>query len=98
MSITYGFYNAQDHDRLYDAEQVSQIFDGLIGNGVYETIGDAFIVKANGGMSVSVGTGRAWFDHTWTLNDAVYPVTLDNSQSIVKRIDAVVLEIDAVCF
>lgn len=95
MSVTYGFYNAQDHDRLYNAEQVAQLFDGLISNGVYQSIGNAMVVKANGGMSVTVGTGRAWFNHTWTLNDAIYPITLDASQSIVRRIDAVVLEIDA---
>ena len=95
MSVTYGFYNAQEHDRLYNAEQVSQLFDGLISNGVYQSIGNAMVVTASSGMTVTVGTGRAWFAHTWTLNDAAYPLTLDAAQSIVSRIDAIVLEIDA---
>lgn len=95
MSVTYGFYNALDHDRLYNALQVSQIFDGLIGNGVYETIGGALMVRANTGMTVHVLTGRAWFNHTWTLNDAILPITLEDSDLIVSRYDAVVLKVDA---
>ena len=95
MSVTYGFYNSLNHDRRYSALDMSQIFDGLIGNGIYETIGDAMTVKAGSGMTVNVQTGRAWFDHTWTYNSTILPLQLEPSQPIVSRIDAVVLEIDA---
>lgn len=94
MSLTYGFYNSVNHDRVYDAVQVSSIFDGVIGDGVYETIGDALMVKPVSGLTVSVGTGRAWFNHTWTLNDALYSIGLSQSPVTKKRYDAIVLQID----
>ena len=92
MSVTYGFYNAKDHDRQYDAVQLSSIFDGLINDGIYATIGDAFVITAGSNMSVAVGTGRAWFNHTWTYNDAKLILTIPNSEVLLDRYDAVVLE------
>lgn len=94
MSLTYGFYNSVNHDRVYDAVQVSSIFDGVIGDGVYETIGDALMVKPVSGLTVSVGTGRAWFNHTWTLNDALIPITLPSAPAVNRRYDTVYLEIN----
>lgn len=94
MSVTYGFYNSVNHDRVYDAVQMSSIFDGVIGDGVYETIGDALTVKPVSDLTVSIGTGRAWFNHTWTLNDALYSITLGNASASKKRYDAVVIEVD----
>lgn len=95
MSISFGFYNAINHDRQYDAVQMSSIFDGIIRDGVYATIGDAMIVRTSQEMIVTVGSGRAWFDHTWTLNDTLYPLTLDLPELVLDRIDAIVLEVDA---
>lgn len=94
MSLTYGFYNSVNHDRVYDAVQVSSIFDGVIGDGVYETIGDALMVKPVSGLTVSVGTGRAWFNHTWTLNDSPIPITLPSGPAINSRYDVIYLEVD----
>lgn len=94
MSLTYGFYNSVNHDRVYDAVQVSSIFDGVIGDGVYETIGDALMVKPVSGLTVSVGTGRAWFNHTWTLNDALIPITLPSGPVLNRRYDTIYLEVN----
>lgn len=91
MSLTFGFYNSVEGDRLYDAEQFGRIFDGIILDGVFKSIGDVFAVSANSGMTISVGTGRAWFDHTWTLNDSNIYLTVPNSGAHL-RIDSVVLE------
>lgn len=96
MAITYGFYNALNNDRLYDAIQMSSIFDGIILDGVFSTIGDSFIVTAPGeDMFVNVGSGRAWFNHTWTLNDTEYPIEVPESELVLSRIDALVLEVDS---
>lgn len=94
MSLTYGFYNSLNGDRKYDATQMSTIFDGIIENGVFAKIGSAMTVTADSGLTVKVGTGRAWFNHTWTLNDAILPITAEASELILDRIDAVVLEIN----
>lgn len=95
MSVTYGFYNSKNRDRRYDAIQMSSIFDGIIRDGVLQHFGTAMMVKESEGMMVNVGIGRAWFNHTWTLNDALLPLTLPLSEVILNRIDAVVLEVDA---
>jgi hypothetical protein len=94
MSLTYGFFNSVDGDRMYNAIQVSSIFDGIIEDGVFGSIGDAFQVLATTGLGTSVGTGRAWFDHTWTYNDAVIQIVLDGSDPILPRYDAIILEVD----
>lgn len=95
MSLTYGFYNSIGGDRKYNALQMSSIFDGIIKDGVYMTIGDALAVKQSSGMTVTIGEGRAWFNHTWTLNDSLYPITLDASDVLLNRIDAIILEVNA---
>jgi hypothetical protein len=46
-------------------------------------------------MTVIVGEGRAWFDHTWTLNDTPLPIVVTAADPILKRIDTMVLDIDA---
>ena len=95
MSLTYGFYNSLNGDRKYDANQLSSIFDGIIGDGVFATVGSAMAVTAYSGLTVRVGTGRAWFNHTWTLNDTILPITAEASELLLDRIDAVVLEINS---
>ena len=94
MSITSGFFNGVD--RQYDAEQMSSIFDGIVRDGVFESYGSKFRVRSSAANDnrVIVGSGRAWFDHTWTLNDADLSLTLSPSEAVLKRIDAIVLDVD----
>ena len=95
MSVTCGFYNSLNGDRKYNAIQMGRIFDGLIGDGVFATVGNAFVVKAANGNIVNVDTGKAWFNHTWTINDAVLPIELPEADILLERIDAVILEVNA---
>ena len=94
MSITSGFFNSVNGDRKYDAMQMSSIFDGLIIDGIFASIGTAFVVKATTAQTVNVGIGKAWFNHTWTLNDAVLPLECPDSELLLNRIDAIVLEVN----
>lgn len=94
MSLTYGFYNSLNGDRRYDAMQMSAIFDGIINDGIFMSEGNQMIVSAAGGMNLNVGTGRAWFNHTWTLNDSTYALEVSTADILLPRIDAVVLEIN----
>lgn len=94
MSVTSGFFNSLNGDRLYNAEQMSAIFDGVINDGVFSNIGTNFIVKASSGLVVTVGIGRAWFNSTWLLNDAILPLTAGPSEVVLNRYDAVVIEIN----
>lgn len=94
MSVSSGFFNSLNGDRKYNAAQMSAIFDGLIIDGVFASIGTAFAVKAAGGLTVNVGIGKAWFDHTWTVNDSILPMTAPEAEVLFDRIDAVVLEVN----
>lgn len=94
MAFSFGFYNSKNHDRLYDAIQISMIFDGIILDGIYATIGDHFIVReSNVENQVSVGSGRAWFDHTWNYNDTELLLTLQPPELIMERYDVIILDV-----
>lgn len=94
MSVTSGFFNSLNGDRKYNAEQMSAIFNGIINDGIFANIGTAFGVRASTGTVITVGIGRAWFDSAWIYNDAILPITLDVSEILLDRIDAVVIDID----
>ena len=94
MSLTSGFFDSCNEDRKYNSLQFSSIFDGIISDGIYATYGDYFLVSPVSGMNIKVGTGRAWLDHTWTLNDADYPMTVEDAEVVLKRIDTVIIEVD----
>lgn len=94
MSVTSGFFNSLDGDRHYDAIQISSMFDGLFTDGVFRNFGNRFFVSSEeNDMTVKVGTGRAWYKHTWTLNDDSETLSISSAESN-DRIDAVVLEIN----
>jgi hypothetical protein len=95
MTLTFGFYNSLDNDRAYDAVELSSIFDGVITDGIFPSIATYLRVTATSGMVVSVGIGRAWFNHTWTKNDTALLLVVEASEPILNRIDAVVLEVNA---
>lgn len=83
-----------DGDRRYNAEQLTSLVDGIINDGVFMGLGDALLVNALTGMDVVVGPGRAWFNSTWTHNDSDLPLTVEQSEILMNRIDAVVLEVN----
>lgn len=97
MSFTYGFYNSDGGDRRYTAEQFGMMFDGLIGDGIYEHYKNAMRVRSSEEANkVIVKPGRGWFHHTWcyvdvdTLIDAPEPEAVSGK----NRIDALVIDID----
>lgn len=95
MAITSGFFDSVNSDRLYDADQMSTYFEGLISDGVYESIGERFAVtSANDGMKVNVGSGRALILSHWIKNSASETLTLDPSDVAQARIDVVCLRLD----
>ena len=94
MTISYGFYNSLNHDRVYNADTVGAIFDGIIEDGVYSTIGEHFKVSAAGGMNINVGSGRAWAWHTWLYNDQNYHMTIEPASGALSRWDFVCIKID----
>lgn len=96
MSVTYGFYNSLNGDRKYDATQLSSLFDGVIVDGVFASIGSCFVTKASTDAdTITVGSGKAWFNSTWILNDSIMSMAVPISEVLLDRIDALVIEIDS---
>lgn len=95
MSVTSGFYNSLNNDRRYNAEQMSAIFDGVINDGVFSNIGTAFSVKASTGNVINIGNGRAWFNSKWLFNDSILPIEMEDSDLLLDRIDAIIIEINS---
>ena len=99
MAITYGFFNATKrsdgtYDRAYNSNQISDMFEGLVSDGVFESIGDAMVVTAKSGMTVQVGTGRASIDGRWIKNDAKMDITLAASNIALNRWSAIVMRLN----
>jgi hypothetical protein len=94
MAIKSGFFNSVNGDRLYNADDISNYFDGLISNGVYENVDDGLQVKAISGMEVGVQSGRAIIDCRWIKNDTVYNLTINSAHVTLNRYTAIILRLD----
>lgn len=94
MAFSFGFYNSINHDRMYDAEQFMNLFDGILRDGVFMSVPGHFSVTPKSGMMVNVAAGRAWFNGTWSWNSTTMLVRIPDPELVYPRIDAIVLEID----
>lgn len=99
MAITYGFFNAikgsdGTYDRTYNADQMSTYFEGLVSDGVYESVGDAMQVVASSGMQVQVKSGRMLIGSRWLKNDAAYPIAINAAHVTLNRYTAIVVRLD----
>lgn len=99
MAITYGFFNAVkqsdgNYDRTYNADQISTYFEGLVSDGVYESVEDGMQVLAATDMQVQVGAGRAIIGSRWIKNTAAYPLTINRAHVTLNRYTAIIIRLD----
>lgn len=76
MAFSYGFFDSKNLDRVYTAEDFTSYLSGMICDGVFDTYGDNFSVSAGDNVSVVIGTGKAWIDGHFFLNDIAYKLAL----------------------
>lgn len=90
--IEYGFFNAVNGDRTYNADSFNEFFNGILTEtGVYKKSGDALKVIPYSGMKVAIGTGKARINSHWVNVPNVEAVTLTESDLTLNRYDAIVL-------
>lgn len=95
MAIDYGFFDSVNNDRVYNADQMSNMFKGLISDGIFENVSNRFIVTSvSGQLKVYVGTGRAFVKDKWIENSSPVTVTLNSPHPILNRYTAIVLRKD----
>lgn len=91
--VTFGFFDSIEGDRRYSADQMSEYFEGLIGDGIYESVGDALVVTPGPGLSINIGTGRGVIKCHWIDNDAVVNLEVSSHSSLAKYV-AIVMRFD----
>lgn len=98
MAIKYGFFNSRlvdgVQDRLYNALDITNYFDKLIGNGVFVDPANSLQIVASSGLQVKCKPGKGWIDGFYITNDADLPITLDTADVTLNRIDRIVFRLD----
>ena len=94
MAITSGFFNSVNQDRLYNADQMSEYYLGIISDGVLANYAGALQVNAGTGLAVNVATGRAFKDSRWFDSDAVEILPLTAAHVTLNRYTAVCVHLD----
>ncbi len=80
MAFYSGFFNSQGLDRTYTAEDFTSYLSSIICNGILDTYGSNFSLTASSGLKVSLGTGKAWINGHYFINDASYSIDLSQYQ------------------
>ena len=98
QTITGGFFDSVNKDRLYTADQMNMPYKKLISDGLFlnGTGGSTNLkVTAAGGMTVNVATGNAMIGGKWAENDEVLALEIPGNTSETARIDSVILRLDS---
>ena len=95
MALKSGFFNSVNGDRRYNADDMSEYFEGLVSNGVYEDVGGALVVTAGEGMTVDVDSGRAIINCKWLKNDALLNLPINPANSIFPRYTSIIIHLDS---
>ena len=81
MAFYSGFFNSKGLDRTYTAEDFTSYLSSIICNGILDTYGQNFkLTAANSGLGVVIGTGKAWINGHYFINDSRYVIDLTSYQ------------------
>ena len=94
MAKTFGFFNSVSGDRTYNSDDMSEYFEGLISEGVYESVGGALQVIAGTGRTLKVQSGRAVIGSKWFKSDAVEDITIPTIHGTLNCWVAVRIRLD----
>lgn len=97
QTITGGFFDSVNKDRLYSADQMNMPYKKLITDGIIlneNGTGSPFEVTAADGMTVNVGPGNALIGGKWAENEETILVEISGNTSGAARIDSIILRID----
>lgn len=93
MSITSGFFNSVNGDRTYNADDLTNFFDGVLNDGVFKDYDASLEVSPGTGMAVTVAGGKALVLGKYLLNTGVLTLELEGSGTN-PRFDAIVCGVD----
>lgn len=87
-------FNSINGDRKYKAEDFASYFASFIGNGVFPNPATGLQVIDNNNMSVTVQAGKGWINGYYYQNTGDFILKIDVADSLLNRIDRVVLRLD----
>ena len=95
MSVTSGFFNSTNRDRLYNATDFGRFFEGIVTDGVIKDFRDGLEVANLATLGFQVRPGKAMFNGVWISSDGL--VTLGPAAVVTPDsygIFAVVVEVN----
>lgn len=98
MAEHYRFFNSAEGDiREYTAAEFAEYFNSFIGDGIYTSDDKVGLKVSPGeGLSLKIDTGLAFVRGYMYKNDSVINKQLDSSDTMLDRIDRVVLRFDEI--
>lgn len=97
QTITGGFFDSVNKDRLYSADQMNMPYKKIVADGLFFEGGDGgnvFKVTAAGGMKVNIDPGNALIGGKWAENEDDVEIEISANTSESARIDSVILRLD----
>ena len=93
-----GFWDAQNGDRTYSADDMNKPYKRLVCDGVFATPegtpSEDFQVFATSGMTISVHAGDGIFGAKWVHAEA-QPINIPENSTAYTRIDSVIVQVDS---
>ena len=77
MAFSYGFFNAQNLDQVYTAEDFTAYLSSLICNGILDTYRQCFAPTVKN-LSITFGTGKAWINGHYLISNTLHTVDLSS--------------------
>ena len=98
MAEYFRFFNSSEGDpREYTASEFAEYFSQFLSDGLYAQDGNAGLkVTAGTGLNIKIAPGYAFVRGYLYKNDATINIALDPADSMLNRIDRVVLRFDEV--
>lgn len=93
MAFKCGFFNSVDNDRLYTAEDMNNVFNLIVSNGVIIKESNSMQVVSVNNMNIAVKVGSGIFAGKWSLLDADMEFVVPTPHVTNPRIDSVVVTI-----
>lgn len=92
MVVKSGFFNSVAGDRKYDASWFADYFASFIGNGVFPNPSTGLQVVEGTNMQSIVKVGKGWINGYFVVNDTDFVIQHDAADSLLNRIDRIVLQ------
>ena len=93
-----GFFDSENQDRLYSADDMTQPYRRLVSDGVYAQQNGSpstdFQVFESTGMQLTVKAGQAMLGGKWLSLAADLQITAEENNGILPRLDSVIARMD----